>query len=91
MKNPADGVKFTVELSDLRLERYVACNRLKVGDHVLIRHKGTGSARSTLIADAYELRIGRIDGRGELIIEESGVTENSPSEPTATPTIHILE
>ena len=91
MKNPADGVKFTVELSDLCLERYVACNRLKVGDHVLIRHKGTGSARPTLIADAYELRIGRIDGRGELIIEESAVTEDSPSEPTATPTIHILE
>ena len=70
MKNPADGLEFTVDLNDLRLQRYVACNRLKVGDHVLIRHKGTGSARPTLIADAYELCIGRIDETDTIYIKE---------------------
>jgi len=94
MKNPDDGLEFTVELSDLRLERYVACKILKVGDHVLIRHKGTGSARPTLIADAYELLIGRINetgGRDEFIIKENEVVEDYPTEPTPPPKIHVLE
>lgn len=70
MKNPADGLEFTVELNDLRLERYVACNRLQVGNHVWIRHTGTSSGNSTLIATAYELSTGRIDENGVIYVPE---------------------
>ena len=70
MKNPAEGLEFTVELNDLRLKRYVACNRLNVGDHVWIRHIGTEAATPTHIATAYELNIGRIDASGTIYIKE---------------------
>lgn len=70
MKNPSDGLEFTVELNDLRLERYVACDRLKVGDHVWIRHTGTDSDSPTHITTAYELSIGRIDENGTIYVPE---------------------
>ena len=70
MKNSADGLEFTVELNDLRLKRYIACDRLKVGDHVLISHTGTDTDAPTHITVAYELRIGRIDEVGTIYIEE---------------------
>lgn len=70
MKNPTDGLEFTVELNDLRLERYVACGRLKVGDHVWIRHTGADSDKPTHIATAYELSIGRIDETGGIYVPE---------------------
>lgn len=70
MRNPEDGLEFTVELNDLRLKRYVACNRLKVGDHVLIRHTGATPELPTYITTGYELDIGRIDTSGTIYIKE---------------------
>ena len=70
MKNPEDGLEFTVELNDLRLSRYVSCDMLEVGDHVLISHTGANTDTPTHITDAYELRIGRIDETGGIYVPE---------------------
>ena len=70
MKNPEDGLEFTVELNDLRLTRFVACDMLKVGDHVWIYHTGANTDTPTHISDAYELKIGRIDETGGIYIPE---------------------
>ena len=63
-------MEFLVELNDLRLSRYVACDLLNVGDHVLIRHTGADPDIPNHIATAYELNIGRIDETGEIYIKE---------------------
>ena len=70
MEHPEVGVEFTVELNDLRLQRYVACNRLQVGDYVLISHTGSDAANPTHIVTAYDLRIGYIDDTGTIYIKE---------------------
>lgn len=70
MKNPKDGMEFTVKLNDLRVKRYVLCGYLKVGSHVWIRHTGTVTGDPTQINTAYELDTGRINADGTILIPE---------------------
>ncbi len=85
MKNPADGMEFTVELNDLRLQRYVYCDYLEVGDHIVIYHTGAEKDSPTHITTAYELNTGSISVDGAISVPESAGTKDLPCSPTPTP------
>ena len=70
MKNPEDGLVFTVDITDKRLSR--VCNALiSVGDHVLITYNGRISEDGTLlIENATSIQEAWIDTNGNVMIPE---------------------
>ena len=70
MKNPADGLVFTVDITDKRLSR--VCDALiSVGDHVLITYDGRISEDGTLlIENATSIQKAWIDTNGNVMIPE---------------------
>ena len=86
MKNPEHGLTFTVYAHDnTTMKSYIMSGQLEVGDHVKIMHRGISSEEPTVIRTAFSLDI------GGFVFEEDESAENTPSGPTATPAIHILE
>ncbi len=82
MKHPENGLTFTVYAHDnTTIKSYLMGGALEVGDHVKIMHRGISSEEPTVIRTAFSLE------KGGFVFEE----EDDPTEPTATPTIHILE
>ena len=70
MKNPEDGLVFTVDITDKRLSR--VCDALiSVGDHVLITYDGRISEDGTfLIENATSIQEAWIDTNGNVMIPE---------------------
>lgn len=86
MKNPEHGLTFTVYAHDnTTIKSYIMSGQLEVGDHIKILHRGLSSGEPTVIRTAFSLNI------GGFVFEEDESAENTPSGPTATPAIHILE
>ena len=70
MKHSYEGKEFTIMLDDIRLKRYLLCDLLSVGQHVLIRYTGQNGTDSAHITTAYELNIGTINDYGTILIPE---------------------
>ena len=86
MKYPEDGLTFTVYAHDnTTIKSYIMSGYLKVGDHILVKHRDTVSDHPTEIQTAFYLNIGGFE------FEEDDPAEEDPSKPTATPTVHFLE
>ncbi len=86
MKNPENGLEFTVYAHDnTTIKSYIMSGQLEVGDHIKILHRGISSEEPTVIRTAFSL------DKGGFVFEEDESAEDNPSEPTPTPTIHILE
>lgn len=85
MKNPEEGMEYTVYTHEMHIKRYVLDERIKVGSHVKILHRDSSTEPLTEVKTAFSLE------KGGFELEEEEAAENYPTEPTATPTIHILE
>ena len=86
MKYPEDGLTFTVYAHDnTTVKSYIMSGYLKVGDHILVKHRDTVSDHPTEIQTAFYLNIGGFE------FEEDEPAEEDPSKPTATPAVHFLE
>lgn len=85
MKNPEEGMEYTVYTYDMHVKRHVTDERIKLGSHVKILHRDSSSELLTEVQTAFYLK------RGGFIFEEDEAAEDYPSEPTSTPKINILE
>ena len=70
MKNPDDGIEFTVYANHTRVKRYITGGFLKVGQTVLIEHGGIYSDEPTIVRTATSLYEAYITDNGEAIIPE---------------------
>ncbi len=70
MKNPDDGIEFTVYANHTRIKRYIVSGFLKVGQTVLIEHGGIYSDEPTIVRTATSLYEAYITDNGEAIIPE---------------------
>ena len=70
MKNPDDGIEFTVYANHTRIKRYIVSGFLKVGQTVVIEHGGIYSDEPTIVRTATSLYEAYITGDGEAIIPE---------------------
>ena len=70
MKNPDDGIEFTVYANHTRIKRYIVSGFLKVGQTVVIEHGGIYSDEPTIVRTAMSLYEAYITGDGEAIIPE---------------------
>ncbi|MBQ9080757.1 MAG: hypothetical protein IJY27_06770 [Clostridia bacterium] len=70
MKDPADGMVFTVYANDIRVSRYIDSGFLKVGQTVMIEHGGISAAAPTEVHTATELYEAIITDSGQAWIPE---------------------
>ncbi len=79
MKDPEEGMEYTVYTHDMHIKRYVLDERIKVGSHVKILHRDGPAEPLTEVQTAFYLE------KGGFMFEEDEAAEDSPAEPTATP------
>ena len=70
MKNPADGIEFTVYATNMNIRRYIISGYLKVGDTVSIEHGYLLKDSYTEIRNAVDLNECRITSNGQVLIPE---------------------
>ncbi len=61
MKNPEEGMEYTVYTHDLHVKRHVTDERIKVGSHVKILHRDSSSENLTEVQTAFYLEKGGFD------------------------------
>ena len=70
MKNPEDGIEFTVYATNMNIRRYIISGYLKVGDTVSIEHGYLLKDSYTEIRNARDLNECRITSNGQVLIPE---------------------
>jgi hypothetical protein len=70
MKNPDEGIEFTVYATNMNIRRYIISGYLKVGDTVSIEHGYLPKGEYTEIRNAVDLYECRITSGGQVLIPE---------------------
>ena len=70
MKNPDDGIEFTVKTTDIRIKRYIDLNLISVGSQVIIRHKGIYEDNPSVVDNAFYMDECIITANNEILIPE---------------------
>ncbi len=84
MKNPEEGIEYTVYTHNMHVKRYVISELIEVGSHVIILHRGISTDNPTEVQTAFYL------DRGGFDFWENESVEDNPSEPTPTPEARTL-
>ena len=79
MKDPEEGMEYTIYTYDMHVKRHVLSGRIKVGSHVKILHRDVSVDQLSEIQTAFYLR------KGGFVFEGDEAEKDSPAEPTATP------
>lgn len=79
MKNPEEGIEYTISTHDMHVKRHIIDERIKVGSHVKILHRDSSTENPTEVQTAFSLE------KGGFVFEEEDVAEDDPNEPTPTP------
>ena len=70
MKDPDDGIEFTVYATNMNIRRYIISGYLKVGDTVCVEHSFLPKAHYTEIKNARDLDKCVITTEGDIVIPE---------------------
>ena len=70
MKDPDDGIEFTVYATNMNIRRYIISGYLKVGDTVCVEHSFLPKAHYTEIKNARDLDKCVITTGGDIVISE---------------------
>ena len=75
MKNPEEGIEYTVYTHNMHVKRYVIDERITVGSHVKILHRDSPAEPLTEVQTAFYLEKGGF----ELEEEEAAELQEQPS------------
>ncbi len=70
MKDPDDGIEFTVYANDLRVRQYITGGLLHVGDTVAVMHRGIYAEEPTVVRTAFEIGEAVITDSGEVLVPD---------------------
>lgn len=70
MKDPRDGIEFTVTADDITIRRYILHDVLEVGDLVAVEHSGILASEPTVVATAHAIHEAILTDSGDVLIPE---------------------